>query len=191
MRVIVRFITILLTGLFLSGLATGPGSAFEWKSLFKQERLAASEAPVNLSEAVQILSRYRAQHGLGPVKLDPTLTRIAADHAVKMAASNKLAHVLRGQGSFARRLKDGGYEAAVASENIGAGYDTLAEAFAGWRSSPEHNKNMLRPDITVMGIASATAAGSKYGIYWSLVMADPYQAPTGPTSGPLRPIFGR
>ena len=61
--------------------------------------------------------------------------------------------------------------------------DDLAEAFAGWRNSPDHNKNMLRPDMTMMGIAAASAAGSKYGIYWSLVLAHPYEGRAGFLSG--------
>lgn len=190
-RLFARVILIFLATSYLGGVTSGPASAFEWKSLFKREQLNARHVSVNVAEAVRILSAYRASHGVGPVKLDPKLTRIAADHALKMAAANKVAHVLRGQGSFARRLKAGGYDAAVASENIGGGYDTLAEAFAGWRNSPDHNKNMLRSDITMMGIASATAAGSKYGTYWSLVLADPYQGPTGPSAGPRGLMLGR
>ncbi len=174
---------VFLAILVLGASTSNPASAFELGSLFKREKFDAREASINLDEAVWILSNYRAMHGLGRVRLDPQLTRIAADHAIRMAADNKVAHVLRGEGSFARRLKTGGYDAAVASENIGAGYDTLAEAFAGWRNSPDHNKNMLRPDVTMMGIASASAVGSKYGIYWSLVLADPYIGPQGSIPG--------
>ena len=190
-RLFARVILVFLATFYLGGVASSPASAFEWKSLFKREQLDARQVSVNVAEAVRILSAYRASHGLSPVKRDPKLTRIAADHALRMAAANKVAHVLRGQGSFARRLNAGGYTAAVASENIGGGYDSLAEAFAGWRNSPDHNKNMLRSDITVMGIASASAAGSKYGTYWSLVLADPYQGPTDPSAGPQGLILGR
>jgi uncharacterized protein YkwD len=178
-RLVASILWIFFAVLYLGPTASNPASAFDLGSLFKREKLDAREIPVNLKEAVRILTNYRARHGLGPVKLDPKLTRIAADHAIRMAADNKVAHVLRGEGSFARRLRAGGYEASVASENIGAGYDDLAEAFAGWRNSPDHNKNMLRPDMTVMGIASASAAGSKYGTYWSLVLAHPYEGPAG------------
>jgi hypothetical protein len=49
---------------------------------------------------------------------------------------------------------------------------------------------MLRSDVTVMGIARADAKGSKYGSYWSLVLAAPYEGPPpgmagGPTAGPV------
>lgn len=189
-----QFATVLwifFAALYLVVATTPPAAAIEWKSFFKRQKFDAHENSVNLNEAVRILSDYRAEHGLAPVKLDPTLIRIAADHAVKMAAADRVKHALPGQGSFARRLRTGGYEASTAAENIGAGYDDLNEAFASWRKSPDHNKNLLRPDISVIGIAMATAAGSTYGTYWSLVLADPYEPPSAPSAGPQGLIIGR
>jgi len=170
-------------------LAPAAAAGLEFGKFFTRKHLDAREIAVDTGEAVRILSDYRKKHGLGAVKLDPKLTRIAADHAMKMASANKVAHVLRGEGSFARRLRAGGYDASIASENIGAGYDSLAEAFAGWRKSRGHNKNLLTPGVTVIGIARADANGSKYGAYWSLVLAHPYEPPpagasAGPSAGP-------
>jgi uncharacterized protein YkwD len=181
MKPIVR---IIVTALVAAGLGGAPAGALDFPSLLKGKQLSAREIPVDADAAVRMLSDYRRKHGLGPVKLDPTLTKIAADHALKMAKANKVSHVVGGEGSFARRLRTGGYVAAVASENVGGGYFSLEEAFAGWRRSKPHNKNMLKPDVTVMGIARADAAGSKYGSYWSLVLARPYERPEGPTAGP-------
>jgi hypothetical protein len=127
-----------LAGLFLVvavALAPAAAAGFEFGDLFKRKHFDAGEVAIDTGEAVRILSDYRRKHGLGPVKLEPKLTRIAASHALKMASANKVAHVLIGEGSFARRLRVGGYDASIASENIGAGYHTLAEAFAGWRRS--------------------------------------------------------
>jgi uncharacterized protein YkwD len=168
-----------------------PASALELRSLFKGKPLTARTISVDASAAARMLSDYRKRHGLGPVTLDPTLNRIAADHALKMAEADKVSHVVRGEGSFARRLHAGGYDAAVAAENVGGGYFSLEEAFAGWRKSKPHNKNMLKPDVTVMGIARADAAGSKYGAYWSLVLARPYERPQGPSALPDGLIIGR
>lgn len=185
------FLVLLVVGLTLATAAT----AFEFGSFFKRKQLDAREIPVDTDEAVRILSSYRQSHGRGPLRLDAKLTRIAADHAIRMAAADKLAHVVRGEGSFSRRLRNGNFEAAVASENIGGGHRNLDEAFAGWRRSSEHNKNMLRPDVTLMGIARADAKGSKYGSYWSLVLARPFEGPqgssAGPPAGPSGLIFGR
>jgi len=191
----VRPVLSLLAMLVVVTVATAPAATLELRSLFKGKRLNAHEVSVDGAAAARILSDYRQRKGLGPVKLDPALTRIAADHAIKMAEAGKLAHVVRGEGSFAKRLSSGGYDAAVASENIGGGYRTLEDAFAGWRTSKPHDKNMLKPDVTVMGIARADSAGSKYGIYWSLVLARPYEPPptlpTGPPAAPGSLIIGR
>jgi uncharacterized protein YkwD len=173
-----------IAALVVAALASTPATPLELRSLFKGKQHDAREISVDTNAAARMLSDYRRRHGLGSVKLDPTLNRIAADHALKMAEAGKVSHVGRGEGSFARRLRSGGYDAAVASENVGGGYLSLEEAFAGWRKSKGHNKNMLRPDITVMGIARADAAGSRYGTYWSLVLARPYERPQGPASGP-------
>ena len=60
---------------------------------------------------------------------------------------------------------------AGAEVNLSAGYRRLAEAFSGWRDSPQHDRVMKAPNATRMGIASAYAAGSKYQVYWALVVA--------------------
>ena len=190
-RLVLPILRIFVASVVFVAPAATPAPAFEFGKLFKRKNLESREIGVDTGEAVRILSDYRRKHGLGPVKLDPKLTRIAADHALKMASANKVAHVLIGEGSFARRLRVGGYDASIASENIGAGYDSLAEAFAGWRKSRGHNKNLLTPEVTVIGIARADAPGSKYGTYWSLVLAHPYEPPVGgPSAGPPV-IFGQ
>jgi hypothetical protein len=181
---IIRLTLSLVFAILVAAATPAAAAAFDLGGLFKGKRLDAREISVDTNAAARMLSDYRGRHGLGPVKLDPTLNRIAADHALKMAEANKVSHVVRGEGSFARRLRSGGYDAAVAAENVGGGYFSLEEAFAGWRKSKAHNKNMLRPDVTVIGIARADAAGSKYGAYWSLVLARPYERPHGPAAGP-------
>jgi hypothetical protein len=137
------------------------------------------------SGAARLISAYRQSRGLSAVTVDSRLNRIAAAHARRMAASGRLDHVLPGDGSFQKRMSVGGYDASVAAENIGAGYDDLAEAIAGWKKSPHHNDNLLRAGITEIGIAVATTPGGKYKHWWSLVLAAPYEPPTGgPTAGP-------
>lgn len=161
-------------------------------SIFKSP-LATKPGVVDVDTAVQMVSAYRRSHGLGPVTVDDKLMRIAAVHAKRMAASDRVDHVLPGEGSFPARLTAGGYDASIAAENIGAGYDTLAEAFAGWQKSPHHRDNLLKPGITEIGIALSTAPDSKYKTYWSLVLAAPYRPNLeGPTAGPAGIIsFGQ
>lgn len=136
------------------------------------ENLARPDAEVSVSAAASMLSDYRRTFGLPAVQVDPTLVAIARDQAKRMAAVDKLTHDPGGRG-FTQRLAAGNYDAVRAAENIGAGYHTLAEAFSGWRDSPSHNKNMLLPGATRVGIATAYAPNSKYKVFWALILAEP------------------
>jgi len=136
------------------------------------ENLARPGAEVSISAATSMFSDYRRANGLPAISADPTLTEMARAQAKRMAEIDKLTHDPGGRG-FVERLKASNYDAARAAENIGAGYHTLAEAFSGWRDSPSHNKNMLLPGATRFGIATAYAAGSKYKVFWALVLAEP------------------
>jgi uncharacterized protein YkwD len=156
--------------------ATGPASAG-----------SASVGRVDTAAAAQIISAYRASHGLPPVKVEARLMNIAAVHAQRMAAADNLEHVLPGEVSFPTRLNTGGYNAAVAAEDIGAGYRTLADVIAAWEKSPAHNANLLQPNVTDIGIALYTTPAGIYNEYWSLVLARPASAPEegSVTGGPF------
>lgn len=141
-------------------------------------------ATVDPSAAAAMISAYRKKNWLGAVTVDPTLSAIAAKHAKAMAAKDKLAHVLPGEVSFEARLVAGGYDAAYAAENVGAGYHTLDEAFAGWKKSPPHRANMLNRNIDRIGIAVAYNKGSKFRDYWCLVLAKPDDRKVAAGAGP-------
>jgi uncharacterized protein YkwD len=135
------------------------------------QSLATSDAKLDVNAAQAIVSSYRINNGLGPVSIDPELMTLASAQARAMAARDKLDHsVYR---PFQDRIRGSSFDAAVAVENIGAGYDTLAEAFSGWRASPPHRANMLNPAVTKMGIAAVYAPASKYKVFWSLILARP------------------
>lgn len=132
--------------------------------------LASADAKVDPVAAREMISLYRANHGLGPVAIDPVLEEAALAQSRAMAAANKLDHEVRGP--LDSRLKAAGAPAGLAVENVSAGYHTLAEAFSGWRDSKPHNRNMLDKGVRRMGIATAYAPGTKYKVFWTLVMTD-------------------
>src|SRR5438046_6572091 len=123
-------------------------------------------ATVDPGAAAAMISAYRKKSGLGSVAIDPTLSAIASKHAKAMAAEDHLAHVLPGEGSFEARLAAGGYDAAYAAENVGAGYHDLDETFAGWKQSPPHRANMLNRNVDRIGIAVAYNKNSKFRDFW-------------------------
>src|SRR5580698_8521013 len=133
--------------------------------------LATSDASLDAAAAQSMISGYRANNGLGAVTIDPELMKLAADQARTMAAKDKLDHDVGRP--FQDRIQKSGFDAAVAVENISAGYHTMAEAFSGWRDSPPHRANMLNSNVTKMGIAAVYAPKSKYKVFWSLILAKP------------------
>jgi uncharacterized protein YkwD len=134
-------------------------------------RVMRSVAAVKLepAEATRILSAYRTGRGLGPVRLDPTLTAMARHQADAMAATGTLSHSIAG--GFSSRLHAAGLDTARAGENLGGGYLSTQEAFDGWRRSSGHNANLLLPGATRFGIALAKAPGTRYRVYWAMVIA--------------------
>jgi uncharacterized protein YkwD len=135
------------------------------------QNLATADAKLDVAAARSMISGYRAGNGLGPVVIDPELMRLAGEQARAMAARNDLDH--SAWRPFQQRIQQSSFDAAVAVENIAAGYGTLAEAFSGWRASPTHRANMLNPAVTKMGIAAVYAPASKYKVFWSLILARP------------------
>jgi uncharacterized protein YkwD len=141
------------------------------------QSLSSPDAKLDANTAQSMISGYRTNNGLGPVIIDPELMQLASDQARAMAAHDKLDHSV--SRPFQQRLQQSGFNAGVAVENIGAGYDNLAEAFSGWRESPPHRANMLNRDVTRMGIATAYAPQSRYKVFWSLILAKPNDQHTG------------
>ena len=158
--------------LFALAVIAGCGTEMDTKSPAFYDNLASPTAKVNPAVAASMISDYRRLNGLAMVEVDPSLNRLAEDHARAMAKADKVSHDPGGRG-LKQRLQSVSFNAKAAAENVGAGYQTLAEAFSGWRDSPSHNKNMLMPVATKIGIGTAYAPKSKYKVYWALVLAQP------------------
>lgn len=127
--------------------------------------LAQAGAVVDGGTARDLIGAYRRNKGLGPLALDPDLTAMAQAEADAMAAADKPVSA----DAVKARLRAAGFLAPAA--NLSAGYRTLAEAFSGWRESAQHDRVLLDPQATRLGIATAYAPTSKYKVYWALVVA--------------------
>ncbi|PTM40733.1 CAP domain-containing protein [Bosea sp. 124] len=127
--------------------------------------LGSASARVDANEARAMISAYRLNAGLNALVLDPELVAVAQQEASAMAAADKPAQAEAVKARLARSGQAG------AEANLSAGYRRLAEAFSGWRDSPQHDRVMKMPGATRMGIATAYAPGSKYQVYWALILA--------------------
>lgn len=131
------------------------------------EKLAA--VSLDPASAGRILNAYRTSQGLGPLRPDPRLMAMAQRQADAMAAKNTLSH--DAGGSFGSRVEAAGIDSARAAENLGGGYYSTEEAFAGWRQSSGHNANLLMKEATRYGIALAKDPRTTYRAWWVLVVA--------------------
>lgn len=136
--------------------------------------ISVPEGPVSAivldeTAAAAAISRYRAQHGLGPVTVDSGLVIAAAYQAGTNARAGVLSHEIGG--GFTARMASAGLARAWSAENLSAGSETFDQVFARWKASPEHNRNMLIPQIHRIGIARVDAPGTRYKRFWALVMA--------------------
>lgn len=131
---------------------------------------AASEVRVDPADAAIMISEYRREHALSGVQPDLALQKFAQAQAEAMAARDLLSHEV--DGNLIRRLEVANLRQKNAVENVSAGYFSLADVMGGWRRSPGHNANLLDPQMRHMGIATAYAPGTRYKVYWALVMTN-------------------
>ncbi|SDR62536.1 Cysteine-rich secretory protein family protein [Rhizobiales bacterium GAS113] len=133
--------------------------------------MATPGAAVDQTEAADLLNGHRRLKGLAAMSPDPILERIAADAARELASRNQpdaiVATKIRGE------LVAAHVSTAHTAENLSGGYFTLADAFSGWRGAPRQERTISLPAATRFGIASAYVPGSKYTVYWALVVAGP------------------
>lgn len=116
----------------------------------------------------KLINDYRAQNGIGPLRVSVALTRAADWMSADMAARNYFNHTdSQGRDPFVRmtafNYNYGGYR----GENIAAGYSDAARTFNLWRNSPSHNAAMLNANFNVIGISRAYNSASTYKWYWT------------------------
>lgn len=123
-------------------------------------------ASLDEQAAAAMINAYRARKGLQPLALDPALSAQARQRATTVAATDTSTwgEVPRVQAVAA------GSDRGVRRERVSAGYRTMAEAFSGWRDSPPHEAVLLERAGTRLGIAAVDRPGTKYRVYWAVIV---------------------
>ncbi|MBL8203589.1 MAG: CAP domain-containing protein [Blastocatellia bacterium] len=139
-----------------------------------QPQKIAPPFPLNAEEKalVEMIHKYREANKQPPVKLSVKLTR-AAQWLSEDNATNKPDdpdHTDSLGRDAGKRLAAFGYEAEVIKENIVVGAETAAIAFQTWKESAFHNRNMLNPDVKMMGVSRVCKKGAKSGCHWSVIL---------------------
>lgn len=100
----------------------------------------------------QMTNTARADAGLGPVSLDPQLTRVAGKHSRVMAKHRRLFHTKKEV--LAWRVTR--WNALGENVGVGHGLKSLQRAFM---ASPSHRANILRGSWVHLGAAVRRAGG--------------------------------
>lgn len=109
------------------------------------------------------------------------LYKAAFEHSQDLTATNTFSHDGSGtvsdwsgyplgkQSSMVDRVASYGYSWTRLSENITAGTfrDTAQEAVDSWLASDGHCKNIMDPNVTQVGLALSSKAGTTYTHYWT------------------------
>jgi len=117
------------------------------------------------NRVVELTNAERARNGLGPLKMNWELQRMARVKSEDMRNRNYFAHESPTYGSPFNMMKSFGITYATAGENIAAGQQTPEAVVKSWMNSPGHRANILKREYTEIGCG--VAFGGSYRIYWT------------------------
>ncbi|CAN1723916.1 CAP domain-containing protein [Hyphomicrobium sp. 1Nfss2.1] len=132
-----------------------------------------SHTALDAEKARDIINQYRRDKGLKPLKLNAELTEAAKAHSRDLAKWDRISHYGSDGSNPWDRVKRTGYHARLAAENVGTGQVNFTEVMRGWKESQGHNKNLLLPDATHMGIALVQDPRTEFKSFWTLVIGSP------------------
>jgi uncharacterized protein YkwD len=116
---------------------------------------------------VAAINHYRHQHHLAALQINARMSRAANWMGNDMASRGYFSHVdSLSRDPFRRMSAFGVSSNAWRGENLAAGFESVTTSFHQWRTSPEHNANMLNGRYRAIGITLVHRADSPYHWYW-------------------------
>ena len=92
-----------------------------------------------------------------------------------MSEQNRLGHEGRNDSQVSNRVEAQSYTYRTVAENVAAGQRGLNAVMLGWKDSPSHLENMLRPEVIDIGLACVSDDDSRFGTWWTMVLAAPLE----------------
>jgi uncharacterized protein YkwD len=124
--------------------------------------------PLDPPAALAAINAFRAENGLKPLVLDERLSRAAAMQSEAQAGRSWIGHSGSDGSTPKARTLRAGYHAKIASENVASGQKSFADVLSFWKQSSGHRANLLRPNVTAIGVAMAKNKSGRP--YWTLVL---------------------
>ncbi|HEX6178213.1 MAG TPA: CAP domain-containing protein [Thermoanaerobaculia bacterium] len=117
-----------------------------------------TRAAVSAQALVDAMNRQRAAYGLGPLRLNDSLSLAATDRVADMFEQRYFDHVAPDGTQPFVWMQRRGYDYRTAGENLAVGYTTADRVVSGWMNSPGHRANILGRSFDEIGIAVANGA---------------------------------
>ena len=106
------------------------------------------------------INALRANHGVGPLRMDEAAMIIARTHAHQLARRRTLSHRSPDGRRVLERYRGEGGTGLTAGENLGAG-DSVVAVIDGWMESASHRRNMLNPQWSALGVGFYPLEGGR------------------------------
>ncbi len=125
---------------------------------------------------VSLIDRDRKANGLSSLEVDDKLSAIARSHSIDMANTDFFGHISPSTGDISDRLRQRGYLASLAMENL-ARSPTLSEAEEGLMRSPGHRAALLSQETTRLGVGISHDNSDPHMFIITQIFAVPYVQP--------------
>ena len=122
------------------------------------------------SRVLEIMNEERANAGLGPLVMDPTLVNVATVRANEIIQS--FSHTRPDGRDCFTAYAEQGASYSCAGENIAAGYSSPEAVMEGWMNSPGHRANILNGSFGRVGVGLVISDAGGYRYYWVQNFAD-------------------
>jgi uncharacterized protein YkwD len=132
------------------------------------EYAAKPVQPLNPEKALAEVNAYRTKNGRNPVVLDARLSQAASAQSKAQARRSRIGHDGADGSKPMQRAARAGFRAKIASENVASGQKSFSDVMKSWEGSSGHRENLLRPEVTAIGVAMAKNSDGRP--YWTLVL---------------------
>lgn len=114
------------------------------------------------SEVVRLVNAIRRENGLGELRINWELCRVARYKSQDMVDKRYFSHTSPTYGTPFQMIQAFGLTYRTAGENIAYGYSTPQQVVTGWMNSEGHRKNILNANFTQIGVGYVSQ-----GHYWT------------------------
>ena len=107
---------------------------------------------INPENIIDLTNELRVSSKLNKLTANQLLAKAAYNKGHEILEAQDFQHNIDGR-KFSSWVKEAGYNYAYTGENLAIDFITAQGVLGAWQNSPTHNKNLLNPNYTEIGVA--------------------------------------